>query len=111
MDVWLFMGVCLALGIASGLAVMIVSVIFSLILLLVALLVFGFAYILLGVLLKAMFIFKIVSFLLGVPSVIVAFMVLTSLSLPSAIFFRNFSLYFLSSLDCGISPLMNEEKG
>ncbi|MBU1995916.1 MAG: hypothetical protein KKF78_02035, partial [Candidatus Omnitrophica bacterium] len=47
----------------------------------------------------------IVAFALGIPFALATFILLISIGLPFAVFFRNFSLYFISSLDCGYSPL------
>jgi len=67
--------------------------------------VFGALYFLVGVALKAQLAFAVLAIVLGVPSFILMLIILFSLQLPFAVFFRSLSLYYFSSLDCGYSPL------
>ncbi|HBG60226.1 MAG: hypothetical protein A2Y03_05555 [Omnitrophica WOR_2 bacterium GWF2_38_59] len=104
-DFWLYILVLIGLGIATGIIATIIAVIVIIALMLIAVIVFGLLFVLFQMIMKAKIIFAIVAFALGVPFALIAFLIITSIGLPFAVFFRNFSLYFISSLDCGYSPL------
>ena len=104
-DCWIYILVLTGLGIVAGVVAGIAAFILALGLMLVGGAVFGFAFLLLGVLLKAKWLFAIVSVAAGIPFGIVAVLLLLCVGLPFHLFFRAFSLYFLTSLDCGYAPL------
>lgn len=76
--------------------------------LLAAGIVFGVLYLILAVLLKAKLLFIILSVVLGIPAFIALIMLMALANLPFAVFFRNFSLYYITSLGCGYAPLALE---
>jgi len=108
-SIWLFLIVSVGLGIVGGLATVLLSFLVLFILGIAAFLVLGFIYLLLTVLFKAKILFWIVAIILGVPYLLASILILTATHLPLAVFFRSFSLYFLSNLNCGICPLPLEE--
>ena len=81
-----------AFSIAALVIVMIVSVIAGGI-------IFGGLYFLLFVFLKIKVLFWILAVILGVPFLVVVILAMMACSLPAAVFFRAFSLYFLSRLE------------
>ena len=104
-DFMLYFLLLIGLGIASGIIIVFLAFICLVLLLLVGSLLFGIPYLLIGFLLKANILFIIYAVIVGIPFVLAAFVLLASLSLPVAVFFRAFSLYFVSSLNCGYHPL------
>ena len=104
-DFWLYIVVLMGLGIATGIIATIIAIIIIIALMLIAVIVFGLLFVIFQMIMKATIIFTIVAFALGIPFALASFILLTSIGLPFAVFFRNFSLYFISSLDCGCSPL------
>ncbi len=101
----------LTLGLAIATSVMLLIVIWLLILLglLAGGLLFGLLYLLIVSLLKLKLLFTIVAVLIGVPLGLAAIAVLMCIPLPVAVFYRCFSLFFLSSLNGGYTPLALEE--
>jgi len=99
----------LGLSIATSIALVLVMWILILVGLLVGGLIFGLLYLIFVALMKLQIVFAIIAVILGVPLAIAAILVLMSLALPIATFFRCFTLYFLSSLNCGYTPLALEE--
>ena len=104
-DLLIFLFSLLGLGMLTGVIWVIVALICLLGLFLIALLVFGLPYLLLVSLLKANLIFGILAVLFGIPFIIAAILVLASIGLPFAVFFRSYSLLYISSMKCGYSPL------
>ena len=108
-DFVLFLLMLIALGIGTAILTMIISFICILAILLLGGLLVGLPYLLIAVLLKAKLIGIIVALILGIPVAAAAIILLASVNLPFAVFFRNFSLYFISSLNCGYKPLPLED--
>lgn len=98
LDFFLFFLVLIGLGIASGIAALIVLLVYLLLALLVGALLFGLPYLLLAVAFKVPVIFYIYAVVLGIPFAVAAVIALICVSLPFAVFFRNFSLYYLAGL-------------
>ncbi|MFC1594560.1 hypothetical protein ACFL38_04465 [Candidatus Omnitrophota bacterium] len=107
-DLLLYLLLLIGLGILCGIAVAIIGFICILVALLVGAIILGIPFLLLVTLLKAQVVFIVYAIIIGVPFLIAAFLLLMSASLPFAVFFRCFSLYYLSSLDCGYVPLALE---
>ena len=108
-DFVLFCLLMLGLAIATSLALLIVAWLFLLMGLLAGGLLFGLLYLLLVALLKLKIVFIIIAILIGVPLALAALVVLMCIPLPVAVFYRCFSLFFLTSLNCGYAPLALEE--
>ncbi|MBM3251263.1 MAG: hypothetical protein FJZ11_00575 [Candidatus Omnitrophica bacterium] len=104
-DFFLFLLMLIALGLGAIIATGLISLIIMLAIMLLGLLLGGLLYLLVVLLLKAKLLFMVLSVIFGIPFVAVAIILLASVRLPFAVFFRNFSLYFLSNLDCGYKPL------
>ena len=104
-DFLLYLLVIIGLGIAAGIIVLVIAAICLLAILIAGGLTFGLLYLLIAVLLKAKIIYIIFSTIIGIPLLAAAIILLLSINLPFAVFFRSFSLYFLSSLDCSYYPL------
>ncbi len=98
----------IGLGIAGTIALFIVGIAMLITLLLIAAILFGIPFLIFFVLLKLKVVFFILAGLAGIPFVLMAFLILAMVSLPVSVFFRSFSLYFLSSLNCGYTPLALE---
>ncbi len=105
---WIYFLVKSLLSILTGILAMILALIGILVFLLAGLLIFGLLYLLLITLLKAKIIFYIIGGLLGIPFLAAAALAIVSSGLPFAVFFRNFSLYYLSNLQAGYQPLALE---
>jgi len=110
-DFVLFCLLVFGLSIATSVAVVIVVWILLLIGLLAGGLVFGLLYLLIVSFLKLKMLFVIIAVILGVPLGLTAIVFFMCLPLPVAVFFRCFSLYFLTSLNSGYAPLALEEAG
>lgn len=104
-DFWLYILLLIGLGIATGIIATIIAVIAVIALMIVAAIVFGLLFVIFQMIMKAKIIFTIVAFALGIPFALAAFILLSSIGLPFAVFFRNFSLYYISNLDCPYNPL------
>jgi hypothetical protein len=81
-----------------------------LLLLLAAGIVAGLLYLLTVTLFGAQALFYALAILIGLPFLTAAILILLALNLPFAVFFKNLSLYFLSSLECGYTPLPLESE-
>ncbi|MEI7997878.1 MAG: hypothetical protein WCH62_00005, partial [Candidatus Omnitrophota bacterium] len=92
-------------GIAIGIVVTIVMLITMLVLFLITLLIAGIFALLLGQFKSSLLSIAVI---FGVPYVLLGIVVLCCIELPVSVFFRTFSLYFLSSLNCGYMPLAFE---
>jgi len=108
-DVGLFIVINIGLAIGAGVMALIVVAVGGLIAGLVGFFIFGLLYLVIAVFLKLNVIFTILAVLMGVPFVVAVLIVLIAMGLPFAVFFRNFSLYFISSLDCGYPALGLDE--
>jgi len=104
-DFILYVLVLLGLGIIAGAAISALAIVCLLVILLAGALILGLPYLLIGVLLKIPALYIIFAVIVGAPFIVAAFILLLSVGLPFAVFFRSFSLYFLSSLECGYVPL------
>ena len=104
-DLIVFLFSLLGLGILAGIIGAVAAIACLLALCLIALLVFGLPYLLLVSLLKANLIFGILAVLLGIPFIMAAILLLASIGLPFAVFFRSYSLYYMTSMKCGYAPL------
>ncbi len=109
-DFVLFCLLMLGLSIATSIMLFIAVCILLLAGLLAGGLLFGLLYLLTVTLLKLKILFAILALLIGVPVILAVIVVLMSISLPVAVFYRCFSLYFLSCLNAGYAPLPLEEK-
>ena len=108
-DFLLYLLVLLGLGIICGLITATATIILFLIVLLVGLVLFGLPYLIFVSLLKSMAIFIAFLVIVGSPFFVVMTLLFLSIELPIAVFFRNFSLHFISSLKCGYTPILLEE--
>jgi len=72
---------------------------------------FGLLYLLLAVALKAKTVFAVVAIVLAIPALFCFVLLMISVGLPFAVFFRNLTLYYLTSLKYGYAPLALEENG
>jgi hypothetical protein len=104
-ELWFYLLVIIGLGIVCWIIETIATLIWVLIILLAAAIFFGIPYLLIGVLLKLTPIFIAYAVLAGIPFVAIVIILLLSIGLPIAVFFRSFSLYFISSLQCPYNPL------
>jgi hypothetical protein len=104
-DLWLYLLVAIGLGIVVGIAQGVLFFLALIVFLLAGFLVFGLLYLIFA-LVQAKMLFWSVAFVLAVPAGLAALAVLGATGLPFAVFFRNFSLYYLTSLNCGYAPLM-----
>jgi len=107
-DFVLFCLLMLGLSIATSIVLLIVVWLLILAGLLAGGLIFGLLYLLLVSLLKLKILFAIIAVVIGVPLGLAALVVFMCIPLPLAVFYRCFSLFFLSSLDCGYTPLALE---
>lgn len=101
----LYILLLIGLGIVSVIISFIVMFVCAIILLISGLIIFGISYGLIVSLLQAKLLFVMFAVIVGIPFIIITLFIFLSIQLPFAVFFRSFSLYFLSSLDCGYSPL------
>ena len=108
-DFLLYLLVIVGLGIFSLAVISGIAIVSGIVLMLVGGVVFGLMYFIIAVLLKAKIIYMISAAIIGVPYLMMVLIVLFSISLPFAVFFRSFSLYFLSSLNCGYQPFLMKE--
>ncbi|MBN2121388.1 MAG: hypothetical protein JW734_10095 [Candidatus Omnitrophica bacterium] len=104
-DFLLYLLIMMALGIVSGILAVIILFMCLLAAVIVGGLVFGIPFVLLVLVMKLKALFLGYAILLGVPFFVVVILIVMSIGLPFAVFFRNFSLYFLSSLNCGYLAL------
>ncbi len=105
----LYLLVVAGLGVVSLVVISGIAIISGIVLILVGSVVFGLMYFIIAALLKAKIIYMICVMIVGVPYIIMILIVLYSISLPFAVFFRSFSLYFLSNLNCGYQPFLVKE--
>lgn len=105
----LYILVLLGLNIVSVIISFLIMLICVIILVLIGLLIFGLPYLIIVSLLKSELIFIIFAVIAGIPFALLILFIFLGISLLSAVFFRSFSLYFLSSLNCGYSPLQIDE--
>lgn len=104
-DFWLYLLIVMGLGIVTSIIEGVIFVIVLLVFALAAFIIFGLAYVLFAVLLQAKALFWAVALVLAIPTGLAALAVIAAVGLPFAVFFRNFSLYFFSSINCGYVPL------
>lgn len=109
-DFWVYLLVFLGLGIVCSVleGVVFIGVILAGVLL--GGVIYGIGYLVFALLLKAKILFLGFAIGAGVPLAIVFMLVLLSIVLPCAVFFRVFSLYFLTSLNEGYAPQALQEK-
>ncbi|MDD5218022.1 MAG: hypothetical protein PHN49_07420 [Candidatus Omnitrophica bacterium] len=108
-EIWLYFLIKFGLGIVAGICQGILGLIGVVISLIAAAVIFGLPYLLAVVMLKIKAIFIFWVFIFIAPFVAGMAVLMTSITLPFAIFFRCFSLYYLSSLNCGYRPIPIEE--
>jgi hypothetical protein len=104
-DFFLYLLVLIGLGIAAGMMVLIAAIFCVLAIVVAGLVVFGIPFLLLVSLLQSKLLYLVVVVILGVPFAVISIALMASINLPVAVFFRCFSLYFLSGLRCGYAPL------
>lgn len=104
-EFWLYLLVLLGMGIVCSIIEGIVCVIFGIAGVLTAGIIGGIGYLVFAILLKAKIVFVGFAIGAGIPLLIVFVLGIFSVFLPFAVFFRSFSLYFLSSLNAGYVPL------
>ncbi|MBI5149156.1 MAG: hypothetical protein HZA28_00075 [Candidatus Omnitrophica bacterium] len=100
-DFWKYFSVCLGLWLAALVMAVVVFYVVGLMVVLAGAVAFGLLYFVFAVLLKMTFLFVIIAVILGIPAAAAALAVVLSSGLPFAVFFRSFSLYFFSNLNCG----------
>ncbi|MCA9406894.1 MAG: hypothetical protein KC684_10170, partial [Candidatus Omnitrophica bacterium] len=105
----MFVFVSIVASIICGIMATIVFILLVVFCLLVGAFIFGVGYFIFATLLNMELLFSVFAFAVGVPFFLLFLILLFSVSLPFAVFFRSFSLYFLSSLECGYQPLPLEE--
>jgi len=104
-DMLLYLVFKFLLGVAGAIVMFIVLIAVMIAFGLAALCIFGFLYVIFAVLLKIQVLFMVLAVLIGVPFVIAFFIAVLMGQLPIAVFFRSFSLYYLTSLRSGYEPL------
>jgi hypothetical protein len=104
-DFWLYLLVLIGLGIVTTIAAGIMAFIMAFVVLLAGGVIFGVPYLLIAVLLKLKWLFVVFVVIAGLPFAVTFVLLIISLGLPFHVFFKCFSLYFLSSLNCGYQPL------
>ena len=105
-DCWLYLFVLFGLGIVCSILEGIVCIAVLIVYGLVAAVILGIGYLAFYILLKAKILFIGFAIGSGIPMFIALVLLVLSIVLPCAVFFRCFSLYFLSSLNEGYAPLM-----
>lgn len=108
-DTFLYYLVLLGLGVVIVILSALIALACIILVLIIAGLLLGLPYLLIVTLFNAKILYIIFAVIIGVPLFIVAMLLLMSVGLPFAVFFRAFSLYFLSSLECGYTPLPLED--
>jgi hypothetical protein len=109
-DCLLYFLLLIGLGILCGVMAIFAMFLVVLLLLLAAGIVAGLLYLLTVTLFGAQALFYALAILIGLPFLTAAILILLALNLPFAVFFKNLSLYFLSSLECGYTPLPLESE-
>ncbi len=109
-DMALFVLTLFWMGITAMILAGFIMIAVGLVSLLAGGIVFGTLYLIAAVLLKARIIFDIMAAVIGIPAFAAFIVLAASVNLPFAVFFRNFSLYYISSLDCGYAPLALENE-
>lgn len=104
-ELWFYFLVFIGLYFLGGIIALLLALGLFLILGLAAAILFGLPYLLLGVLLNVMPVFIIYAIIVGIFFVILSIILFWGIDLPFAVFFRSFSLYFLSSLESDYNPL------
>jgi len=97
------------LGILCVLIAAMIILALVIIVLIAAAILFGIPYVIIAILLKAKLLYFVFAIIVAIPFLLIAWILLLSVNLPFAVFFRCFSLYFLTSLDCEYQPLPLEE--
>lgn len=105
LDFLIYLLIWIGLRVVAGVLMFIATLAVAIALLLAGAVVFGGLYLVVFKALAAKWVFFILAALAGVPFGIVSILLLYSIQLPAAAFFRAFSLHFLSSLDAGCAPL------
>lgn len=104
-DFLIFVLVIVGLGIACSILEGVLMVIVFLAGAMIAAVIFGIGYLVFNILLKAKILFIGFAVGAGIPMLFAFLFLLFAVILPFAVFFRAFSLYFLSSLNEGYAPL------
>ncbi|MBN1794045.1 MAG: hypothetical protein JW844_03685 [Candidatus Omnitrophica bacterium] len=110
-DFFIFILALVGLRIVTAIMGVIIGGIVLLAALIAGLIVLGIPGYLLGSVLKAKMLAAVLGIIVGIPIIALLILLGLSIGLPFAVFFRNFSLYYLSSLKCGYTPLPLEEPG
>jgi hypothetical protein len=108
-DFWRYILVKLGLGILTGLMESLIVFVFLLVCVIAGAVVFGIPYLLFVSLLKIPFLFWTLAVIAGIPFGALAITIFFGIGLPFAVFHRNFSLYFISSLGPAYEILPLEE--
>lgn len=112
LELALFFLVCIGLGIASGIIAGIIAIICVLVMLVAGALLLGVPYLLIAMWLKLLPLYIIYAILVGIPFFVAVLLLFVGIYLPFSVFFRCFSLYFLSAVGYGHAPLaLIEEEG
>ena len=104
-DIWVYLLTSFGLSIASAVILGIGMLILFLAFGLAAAVIGGILYVIFGLLLKSRLLFGGLMVLAGLPALAALFVLTLMFPVPVAVFFRNFSLYYLASLDCPYRPL------
>jgi len=110
-DITLYIFVLIGLVILSGALTLIMGLLCMIAILIAGGLLFGLPYLLIVTFLKLKILYFIIAIVMGIPFIAGVFLLLLSIHLPFAVFFRSFSLYFLTSLQEGYSPLPLDDNG
>jgi len=104
-DIWIYLITRFGLGIAAALIAALATFFILVVAGLLGVVIGGFFYLIFGVLLKLKVVFFVLMFIIGVPLGAALILLIIMLGLPIAVFFKNFSLYYFSSLDGLYKPL------
>jgi hypothetical protein len=104
-DLLIYFLVLIALGIIAAILAFLVAFICFAVVLIAAAILFGIPFLLIVMLFKAKIMFITFAIIAGIPFAAVTILFFMCVGLPFAVFFKTFSLYFISSLECGYQPL------
>jgi hypothetical protein len=93
------------LGIVCGIMIICLIILCIIAVIFLAAIAFGLPYLIFAVALKSMPLFVVAAVIIGLPFAVGFFLLMSGIFLPFAVFFRSFSLYFLSSIECEYEPL------
>lgn len=104
-EFWVFLVVMMAMGFVCSMIEGVITFVLIIAGIILAAVIYGIGFLIFFVLLKSKFVFIGFAVGAGIPLVFALIVMMFAVMVPFAVFFRNFSLYFLSSLNAGYSPL------